>query len=186
MHAGDSARLETTMAKAPAKGSTHRDDGQARALQERIRATFGAATQRIELRRDGLSPCMFDGSLIAKATSRGDGSRPWYEIAAYARADGGYVAAMTVIRTAASQQDIHWARTFQSMAELCTYFESHDPASDVSVPKDLANAASPMAETALRAAALRQRIAAAQTDYQSAVGDLLNAITDASDVRREA
>jgi hypothetical protein len=150
----------------------------ARALQELVAASFGAAAQRFELRRDGLSPCVFEGRLIAEASSVAPGSRLWYELAAYARTEGGYVASLKVFKKAVAEKDIFWARTFQTVAELLAYFETHDPARDVTAPDDLTDARLATVEAMIGAVALRQRIDEARSEYHSAAGELLTAVAD--------
>jgi hypothetical protein len=153
-------------------------DGPARALQDRVAASFGAAPERFELRRDGLSPCIFEGRLIAEVTSfaPGGGGRLWYELAAYQRSGAGYVASMKVFRKSADDKDTHWARVFQTSAELLAYFENHDPARDVAPPDDLTDGRIPTAEAMIRAVGLRQRIDEARLEYAAAAGDLLTEV----------
>jgi hypothetical protein len=159
------------MAAGPADGP-----GAARALQDLVAASFGAAPLRYELRRDGLSPCVFAGRLIAEATSYSPGPRLWYELAAYARDDGGYVASLKVFKKSADEKDIFWARVFATASELSAYFENHDPARDIVASTDLTDAKVATAEAVIRAVALRQRIDEARAEYQSAAGDLLTEI----------
>jgi hypothetical protein len=150
--------------------------GDAQHLQEIVREAYGARPERHALRRDGLSPATFDGRLLAKATGCGTASTLWYELAAYARAEGGFVASMKVFKKSADEADIHWARSFPTAAELCAYFEGHDPTRDVTVPSQGAGPGGATAAAVLQAVALRQRLDEARMEYEVAVGDLLTVL----------
>jgi hypothetical protein len=154
--------------------------GGAKALQARVAASFGAEQGRIALPRDGLKPLAFAGQLLAEVSGCAPGSRLWYELAAYARDDGGYVAAINVFKKDIGAKDSRWARAFRTLDELCAYFEKHDPEGDVDAPADKAGRRLPEAEAMLNAAALRQRLSEARAEYDAAVGELLEALPRAA------
>jgi hypothetical protein len=147
--------------------------GNARALQALVAAMVTGEPRRHEIRRDGLSPIVFEGHLLAEATSRIPSSRIWYDIAAYARMDGGFVMGMQVCRQGGGERDILWARQFPTVTDLSVYLETHDPARDVMPADDLTDGKIATAEAMIRAVGLRQRIDEARRAYQSVVGDLL-------------
>jgi hypothetical protein len=147
--------------------------GNARALQALVAAMVMGEPRRHEIRRDGLSPIVFEGHLLAETTSRTPSSRIWYDIAAYARVDGGFVMGMQVSRKGTGERDILWARQFPTLADLSVYLETHDPARDVMPTDDLTDGKIATAEAMIRAVGLRQRIDEARRACQAAVGDLL-------------
>ncbi len=153
--------------------------GPARALQALVETSFAGETQHFELKRDGLSPCSFNGCLIASAGEDTAGGRIAYRLSAYLRHGGGYVAAMVVCK-ADGERDIHWARVFRTLDEVAAYFEAHDPARDVQLAEDLTDARISTAEAMIRAVALRQRIDEARQAYQAVAGDLLTELSTLS------
>ncbi len=54
------------------------------------------------------------------------------------------------------------------------YLEEYDAALDVSVPDEVTDERTPPALAAIRAVALRQRIAEAEAEYAAAAGEVLN------------
>jgi hypothetical protein len=164
------------MTKTRRKQTSAQALGPARALQALVETSFAGPRQRFELKRDGLSPCSFDGCLVASAGGRSSGERIAYRLDAYLKGDGGYVAAMTVGRSE-GERTLHWARVFRTLDEIAAYFEAHDPARDVELAEDLTDARLPTAEAMIRAVALRQRIDEARHAYQAAAGDLLTELS---------
>jgi hypothetical protein len=150
--------------------------GDAKALQAHVAASFGTGPAPHALPRDGLSPLTFTGSLLAEVSSWNPGSRLWYELAAYERDDGGYVAVINVFRKDVDSRDSRWARAFRNMDDVLAYFEKHDPSGDVAPGTDQPARRSSEVEDILGAAALRQRLSEARAEYEAAAGELLEAL----------
>jgi hypothetical protein len=143
-------------------------------LRKRITEAFGLTSQ--ELRRDGLAPLVFAGRKLAEITSYTAGTTLWYEICAYATADG-FIGAVKVFKKSHMEKDIYCAENFASLPELMNYFEAYDPIHDVTVLDDLTDKRLPTAEAMIRAAALRQRMAEARNEYRAAAGELLTELS---------
>jgi hypothetical protein len=70
--------------------------------------------------------------------------------------------------------------SFLNLAELCAYVEAYEPSHDIIITEDLTDAKLSTAEAMIRAAALRQRIGEAKSEYGSAAGDLLTQLVRVS------
>jgi hypothetical protein len=142
----------------------------AQALRERVSEAFG--TRSFEIKRDGLAPFCFTGRQLAEVSSHTTGTNLWYELAAFTKVDG-FVATIKVFKKSPAEKDIHRVENFSSLAALCAYLEAYEPSHDIVITDDLTDAKLSTAEAMIRAAALRQRIGEAQSEYRSAAGDLL-------------
>ncbi|MGL4239964.1 MAG: hypothetical protein ACRCTI_02505 [Beijerinckiaceae bacterium] len=143
-------------------------------LRARVNEAFGASAQ--ELRRDGRPPLRFEGRKLAEATSFTPGTSLWYEVGAYVGRDG-YVAAVKVFKKSPHEKDMHVAETFGQLPDMMTWLETYDPAHDVTVTGDLTDRRLSPAEAMVRAAALRQRMAEARSEYRAAAGDVLTELS---------
>jgi hypothetical protein len=142
----------------------------AQALRERVTEAFG--TRGFEVRRDGFAPLCFNGRLLAEVTSYTAGTNLWYELAAFTKVDG-FIASIKVFKKSPAEKDIYRVESFLNFAELCAYIEAYEPSHDIIITDDLTDAKLSTAEAMIRAAALRQRIGEAKSEYGSAAGDLL-------------
>jgi hypothetical protein len=154
--------------------------GDAKSLQAHVAASFRQEPNSLTINRDGLSPLVFNGTLLAEVSGCNPGARLWYELAAYSREDGGYVAAINVFKKDMSGRDSRWARVFKSLNDVFDYFEGHDPAGDVDAGSGHAPQRVSDAETILSAASLRQRLAEARSEYEAVVSELLDALPQAA------
>jgi hypothetical protein len=150
--------------------------GGAKALQAHIAVSFSRPNGEFTLARDGLKPIVFSGSLLAEVSGWRPGARLWYELAVYSRDEGGFVAAMNVFKKDIDARDRRWARTFKTREEVSSYFETHDSSNDVERPQGSTARRISEAEGSLQAAALRQQMTEARTDYEAAAGELLDAL----------
>jgi hypothetical protein len=146
----------------------------ARQLHRAVSKAFGQV--RHELRRDGSAPLTFKGCKLAEVTSYTTGTSIWYELAAYATADG-FASAIKVFKKCEQEKDNFSAERFSSLAELSAYFEAYDPTHDITIRDDLTNSRLSTAEAMIKAAALRQRIAEARGEYRAAAGELLTELS---------
>ncbi len=140
-------------------------------MRAKVEEAFGVSSN--ELRRDGRAPLVFVGRKLAEATSYSAGTSLWYEIAAYG-GDKGYAAAIKVFKKRDAEPDRFLAKRFPSLEGVVRYLEEYDAALDVSVPDDVMDERTPPAMAAIRAVALRQRIAEAEAEYAAAAGEVLN------------
>jgi hypothetical protein len=149
----------------------------AQALRERVTEAFG--TRSFEVRRDGLAPFCFTGRQLAEVTSYTTGTSLWYELIAFTKVDG-FVATIKVFKKNPAEKDIYRVECFVSLAELCAYIEAYEPSHDIIITDDLTDSKISTAEAMIRAAALRQRIGEAKSEYRSAAGDLLTQLVQLS------
>jgi hypothetical protein len=149
-------------------------DMDARQLRQTVTKAFGQS--HFELRRDGSTPLMFKGRKLAEVTSYTAGTSIWYELAAYSTGDG-FAAAIKVFKKCEQEKDLFSADRFSSLAELSAHFETYDPTHDVVIRDDLTDSRLSNAEAMIKAAALRQRMAEARSEYRAAAGEILTELS---------
>ena len=164
-------------AKLPKVSASEATQLDAQALRERVSEAFG--TRHFDVKRDGLAPFCFSGRQLAEVSSYTTGTNLWYELAAYTKTDG-FVATIKVFKKNPAEKDIHRMECFPILAELCAYMEAYEPSHDIIATDDLTDSKLSTAEAMIRAAALRQRIGEAQSEYRSAAGDILTQLVQLS------
>jgi hypothetical protein len=141
-------------------------------MQAAIASAFTVTTHN--LKRDGLTALVFDGSLLVETTSYAPGTSIWYEIAAFSAKSGEYIASIKVFRKAEHAKDSAMAVALPSRDALVLHLENYDPATDVLVDLDAGDKTLSTAELTLKAVSLRQKIDEARLEYRSAVSELLH------------
>ena len=157
---------ETKIVPPPVETNQH----DALALRERVSEAFG--TRAFEIRRDGLAPLCFNGRQLAEETSYTTGTRLWYELATYTQAND-FILSIKVFKKNPAEKDIHRAQSFSNLVGLCAYVEAYEASHDITIVDDLTDAKLSTAEAMIRAAALRQRMDEARSEYRSVAGELL-------------
>jgi hypothetical protein len=149
------------------------------ALQSSLSEAF--AKQEFSLRQDGKKPIVFSGHKIASACSKTGGALFYYTLNLYRREEGAsegrYVLEMIVSRRRAHEQDVFYASHFASLEDCAYYLETYDAQRDVKIKTDSLSHEVSGVELALQGIILRQRMDEAKRAYNSAIGDLLTALS---------
>jgi hypothetical protein len=170
-------KLDTSIMDAIAKPAQVRKNKPARplqAMQDEISKAFGPRHK--VLKRSGMRPLAFDGTLIAEASSHTARTRMWYEINLYRSDAGGYIAEVKLYLKPIEQKDVFRAEAFADLASMTAWLEAHDPAHDAVVDCETADGQVPLVVAALGAVKMRQAMDEARREYRYLVGELLYAL----------
>ncbi|MBK1660061.1 hypothetical protein CKO45_17665 [Paracraurococcus ruber] len=130
-------------------------------------------SQVFTLRQSGARPVTFTGRHLGQHNGYRLGTPFWHELNLYQTADGRFVADIRVFFKAQGSKDQFHVTIVDSLEEALQVFEGYDARQDVSAEFDLEDAALVPAELMVQAAALRYRIADAQSQYSAVLGTFL-------------
>lgn len=130
-------------------------------------------SQVFTLRKSGGRPIVFSGRHLGQHTGYRSGTPLWHELNLYQTEDGRFVTDIRVFAKAPGSQDQFHVHVVETLEEALQVFESHDARKDVVAEFDLDDADLAPAELMVHAAALRYRIADAQSQYSAVLGAFL-------------
>lgn len=131
---------------------------------------------KIVLRRTGKKTLRFAGDALTEATGYSRLGSHWYEIAAYSRVVGGYVASIRHFYKDAQERDGFIAERFDTLEEVMAFIEDFHASDDLAIRFDPASKDLSAAEVTVLAAGLRARQAEYQHAYQSVSGQVLHSL----------
>jgi hypothetical protein len=131
------------------------------------------ATPQITLRRSGVKPYQFWGSVVLESTGYSSTCALWHEINIYRHEADGYVVNIRTFSKSSGARDSFFVKRVDTMDDVLETLENHDAAADVKISFDAAESRSTTAATMLKAVALRAAIEEAVRDFQALSGEVM-------------
>lgn len=133
----------------------------------------------ITLRKSGARPVSFSGRQLGAHNGYRLGTALWHELNLYQTDDGRFVADIRVFTKAEGAKDQFHVFVADTLEDAIGYFESYDPRADVVADFDLDDPEMTPAELMVQAAALKYRVADAQSQYRALLGSFLSELNGA-------
>lgn len=142
--------------------------------RDRLRAVEAAHAPAWSLRRTGLRPYAFNGTLVATVSGVTPALPFWYEINLYDSVLGTVVTDVRLFRNDEGLADRFQVAEHDELEAAFAHLERYDPGADLPVPCELASASG--VTLALGAARLQLAAEEIRGHYASVVGELLQGL----------
>ncbi|NKE44234.1 hypothetical protein HB662_05560 [Roseomonas frigidaquae] len=147
------------------------------AMAAEARTPVRGATSTFMLRKSGSRPVSFSGRHVGFGNGYRVGTPLWHELNLYQTEDGHFVADIRVFSKAQGAKDQFHVCVADSVEEALQFFEGYDARGDVQADFDPADPSLAPAELMVHAAALKYRIAEAESQYRAVLASFLHQLS---------
>lgn len=144
--------------------------------QERLRDLEGAAQPAQSLRRTGMRPYAFNGTIVATVSGVTPALPFWYEINVYETVLNTYVSDIRLFNNDADLADLFRVAEHDGLEAAFDHLERYDASADLIPGGEIGEPTASNAELALRVARLQMRVNEITAHYRAVVADLLQAL----------
>lgn len=146
------------------------------ATQERVRDLQPRPAPAQALRRTGLRPYAFNGTVAATVSGITPALPYWYELNIHQTVLGTFVSDIRLFHKSADKADLFRVEEHADLDGVFAYFESYDPSGDLSPAREMLERQTSNAALALGTARLQMQVNQIGDHYRALVGVLLGAV----------